>query len=201
VKLSRFSPLTLGVTLRPVALCLEVLLSVAVLAACGGDGETALPSPSPSLAWPLPIQYEVGQRIALASGLSVVIPEGERGSLSREEEAPGVTVENLLADVWASSWLSQVSFSSVPDESADWGALGRMEKKAKLVGASNDGRVKVLWKKWPSANWLIIFTRLADHAPGVIWYQDASADNVAEAKAEARWLWRQYSVRGAELPW
>ena len=171
-----------------------ILVAAALLlAGCGGNAaKTVTPTIQPVAS---------GQRVSLASGLSVVLPDGSGGELARSQlsaQTSTIPVESLSFGEYAgpSTWrsLDVVSIRS----RAECLALGTFEQRGTLGGGKRGGPVTVWWL--PQTGGVAIVTRLSGRLTGVLFEMTGSAHSKRQAAHRAEAIWRAYVVHGATLP-
>lgn len=170
------------------------------LVACGGTVPSGDDSPSPTLTV---TALGPGDRVTLASGLTMRVPPGVHGDVARH--LPGGPSESLgLLDEHGEQVLLVESLTTQDLE--DSGRALTYWDDFTVVARSPDGRVQVLWKKGNSSRVSVvaIITMLPDKPRGEL---RPSLKKGAEAALtedaaydQAVRLWALLSVEGAELP-
>lgn len=190
--------MTLTSRLGPPTFLICLLLFAA--AACGDPGVAGEVTPQPSATGGFrSLAVSPDERVSLASGLSAVLPDHLAGSLNCGAGLPDMYAELLLTEREAvPDRLQGVVLLTLENEAQEMPQLVRFSETAEVV--AQGGHVAVLWGPWENQRWLMVVTRLPGRPTGVLWQQFSTAGDAAEARAEARELWRQFSVRGASLP-
>jgi len=142
-----------------------------------------------------------GERVALLSGLSFVLPDeisgqlltrravsNDGGSQAWQELVPGTDGED-----WPDDWRYAILSLREPGDST----LVGLAKTGRLLGRSRD--VVARWQ--PKARSLVIITRLPGRLVGLVAEQDVELTDARAARERADQIWRELSVKGAELPW
>ena len=176
--------------------CAFVLILLGATGCDRAPEQAAQVSPSST---PQSRRVDAGERVAMANGLSVILPGDQAGKLYYGRGDPAMYAELLLAEPDPGATAGKgVAIVSLADEKMELPDLARFEQNAEVVASSR--HVKVLWGAWEDQTWLMIVTRLPDDLTGVVWDQLSSATTAAGARQEARRLWDSLSVQGATLP-
>jgi hypothetical protein len=168
---------------------LTVGLALALGASVFGCGHTS----------PRSRQVNAGERVALASGLSLVMPAGG-GEFFAHDRSEGVGVDQVLfGQGQPPSWLKHIAIQSFADFS-QYDPLLVYQKDARVIARSTDGSVVMYWVPGGFRTFAVL-----THLPGKDygWIVDDDAFKFKTAKSawrEAASLWRRLSIRGAQLP-
>lgn len=141
-----------------------------------------------------------GERVAMQSGLSCVLPENLQGLLLTERAAgelarPRQQLTLLPTDASTQAFDYRVLALPEPAYSAHWAVV----RDGQLLGGSRSGTIEVRWNK--DERVLAVVTRLPDRMAGMIMQTEVDFASPEDARAGAERLWTTLSVEGAGLPW
>jgi len=142
-----------------------------------------------------------GERVAMLSGLSFVLPGDLAGQLetrrSPSDDGLPTAWQELLpgidGDLWPDDWRYTVSSLREARDST----LVRHANSGRLLGRSR--HVIVRWQ--PEAEMLFVITHLPGRMIGLVAEQDVALRDADAARARAESMWRTLHVDGADLPW
>jgi len=147
-----------------------------------------------------------GERCALDSGLTFVLPEQGSGSRSHwRSEDPELNPHGFAEEVSLSLPAQQGPLSvgidvyRLPQLTAE--RLTMLENGTHLAAASDDGTVQVRWHEPESGTVNVaVITQLPGSLPGYVTVSGSEASDAQAAFEVAREVWRLLSVTGVELP-
>jgi hypothetical protein len=135
------------------------------------------------------------ERVALLSGLSLVLPDGVSGTLLTR---PSVTRSHAWQRLLPASGAPDFPYTIVtyrePGSFTPWPRL----RSGRVVASSHGGRVRVRWNR--AARTVTIITMRPGMGVGVISRSGSDLSTETAARRAARQLWRELSVRGVRVP-
>jgi len=142
-----------------------------------------------------------GESVTLRSGLTLTMPAGCPGVLSRWR-SPGIEPTGLADDLVVSG---QVGHGVATAVSVFWEpsseSLAMVRRGTRLVCASGDGSVQVRWAHpHPGIFNVFVLTALRDKRPGVVQLMAGEAKDRASAYRVASEIWARFRVTGVTLP-
>ena len=147
------------------------------------------------------VDLQPGDSYVTGSGLTIRVPGTEAVQAFRERrpEASVAGIADSLEFPTLSSVPTATAYSySRPQRNRVVTNVGKMYA---LAGQSPDGTVEVRWHDFGPSSALAIVTRLPGHDVGmVLAMATPHLGTAAAARATARRLWSELSMRGAQLP-
>lgn len=200
-----------------------LFMTLIVLTGCGGSRETASTAslhPYASLTVPTHRILEIGERITLACGVSLTVPDGYDGSIAcfpaqmpgqydvvQSQQFPpaslmgGFSAESLPPD---SPQLERFATSSVPLD----GQPTQSPPRWPVIAGSAEEGVEVRLATTPAGRpdtmeIIAVIIRTEGMPAGLITvtvYGEAATNDPVAAMAQLETIWDQFSIGGASLP-